>query len=39
VLPGKAHWNDLATQMLDIYRNHPDDYAGRLQTLIENNKF
>jgi hypothetical protein len=39
VSPSKAHWCDLAMQMLDVYRNHPDDYAGRLQTLIENNKF
>ena len=35
----ETHWNALANQMLDIYRNSPDDFANRLQTLIENNKF
>lgn len=35
----KAHWSGLANRILDIYRNHPEDYAGRLQALVENNKF
>ena len=35
----KAHWSALASQMLDIYRNHPDDYAGLVQAQVENNKF
>jgi hypothetical protein len=39
VLASKSHWDALANQMLDIYRKYPDDYAGRLQTLVETNKF
>jgi hypothetical protein len=35
----KAHWGALSGQMLDIYRKDPDDYANRLQILVENNKF
>ena len=35
----KTHWNALANQILDIYRTDPDDFANRLQTLVENNKF
>jgi len=36
---GKTHWNALANQMLDIYRKDPNNFANRLQTLVENNKF
>jgi hypothetical protein len=35
----KSHWAALASQVLDVYRDYPDDYASRLQTLVENNKF
>jgi hypothetical protein len=35
----KNHWEALANQVLDIYRNNPDDYAVRLQALVENNRF
>ena len=35
----KSHWAALANEVLDIYRRHPDDYASRLQTLVENSKF
>jgi hypothetical protein len=35
----ETHWFELAKQMLDIYRNNPDDFANRLQILVENNKF
>jgi hypothetical protein len=35
----KSHWAALASQILEVYRRHPDDYASRLQTLVENNKF
>jgi hypothetical protein len=35
----KAHWRALSNQILDIYRKNPDEYANRLQTLVENNKF
>ena len=35
----KSHWSALANEMLDIYRKNPDDYASRLQILVENNKF
>ena len=34
-----THWDSLANQMLDIYRKDPNDFANRLQTLVENNKF
>lgn len=34
-----SHWQALATEMLDTYRNHPEDYSERLQTLVENNRF
>jgi hypothetical protein len=39
VAASKAHWNALANQILDIYRKNPDDYANRLQALVENNRF
>jgi hypothetical protein len=32
------HWSTLAGQVLEVYRAHPDDFAGRLQSLIEENK-
>jgi hypothetical protein len=35
----RDHWNALANQILDIYRKDPNDFANRLQALIENNKF
>ena len=35
----KAHWGELSSQMIYIYRKDPDDYANRLQNLVENNKF
>ena len=35
----ETHWNALANQMLDIYRNSPDDYANQIQTLVEDSKF
>ncbi|MDH3387156.1 MAG: hypothetical protein OEN02_04555 [Gammaproteobacteria bacterium] len=35
----ETHWNALADQMLDAYRKNPDDFANRLQVLVENNKF
>ena len=35
----QAHWGGLSNQLLDIYRKGSVDYAKRLQTLIENNKF
>jgi hypothetical protein len=35
----ETHWNTLANQMLDIYRNSPDDFANQIQTLVEDNKF
>jgi hypothetical protein len=38
IAQSERHWNALAGQMLDIYRAHPDDFASRLQTLIENNR-
>jgi hypothetical protein len=38
VAASKAHWDALSNQILDIYRNNPDDYANQLQVLIENNK-
>jgi hypothetical protein len=28
-----------ALTALDIYRNNPDDYADRIQTLVEDSKF
>ncbi|MDH3218007.1 MAG: hypothetical protein OEO19_00615 [Gammaproteobacteria bacterium] len=39
VSASEAHWSALASQMLEIYRANPDDFADRLQTLVENNKF
>jgi hypothetical protein len=39
VSASEAHWTALAMQMLDIFRKHPDDYANRLQVLVESNKF
>jgi len=35
----EAHWTALANELLDIYREYPDDCASRLQTLIESKKF
>lgn len=35
----RSHWQALAGQMLDTYREYPDDLASRLQTLVENNRF
>jgi len=35
----KSHWTALASQILEVYRRHPDDYARRLQMLVENSKF
>jgi len=32
------HWSELAQQLLDCYRKNPDDSAGRLQVLVENNR-
>lgn len=34
----ESHWNALADRMLDLYRSHPDDFARRLQTLVEDNR-
>jgi hypothetical protein len=39
VAASKTHWSALSSQMLDIYRKDPDDYANRLQILVENSKF
>ena len=35
----KSHWAALASQILEVYRRYPDDYARRLQILVENSKF
>ena len=34
----EAHWSKLARQILDCYRESPDDGATRLLTLVENNR-
>lgn len=31
----EAHWEELARQVLELYRADADDFAGRLQALIE----
>lgn len=35
----EAHWQALAEQALELFRKHPRDMAGRLQTLVENSRF
>ena len=35
----RSHWQRLADQMLEIYREQSSDSASRLQSLIETNKF
>ena len=39
VSTSESHWRKLAQEMLAIYREFPGDYAERLQTLIENNRY
>ncbi|TNF88884.1 MAG: hypothetical protein JSU67_07440 [Gammaproteobacteria bacterium] len=34
----KNHWSGLAEQMLDVYRDNPDNFAKRLQVLVEASK-
>ncbi len=34
----RNHWSGLAEQMLDVYRKNPENFANRLQTLVENSK-
>jgi len=34
----ERHWSALAGRMLETYRSHPGDFAGRLLTLIEDSK-
>ena len=38
IAESENHWNALAERMLDIFRTHPQDYARRLQTLVEDNR-
>lgn len=38
IAESRSHWSALSARMLDIYRAGSDDFAGQLQTLIENNK-
>ena len=35
----RSHWQALAEQTLDLFREDPQDLAGRLQDLVESNRF
>ena len=35
----EIHWNGLANGMLEIYRKNHDDFADRLDSLVEDSKF
>jgi hypothetical protein len=34
----KSHWSMLACRMLALYRDAPDDFADRLQSMVEDNR-